>query len=235
MDTVIGILGGMGPEATNYLFAQILKHTDAGCDREHIPIVVYNNPKVPDRTAAILSDGPSPSPAILEGARFLEKSGASFILMPCITAHYFHPEVSGQINIPFLHLVEETASYVRRRMPHVGKLGLLSTRGTQKTGLFQTFFEAIGREIVVPDESRQPEFGEAVYGECGIKSGYKEKPGKMLARLADHLIEKGAEAIIAGCTEVPLALTPDAIDRPLIDPLEIGARVAILKAGYPVR
>lgn len=235
MEKVIGILGGMGPEATNYLFGLILKHTDAGCDHDHIPVIVYSNPKVPDRTSAILNDGPSPAPTILEGARFLQRSGASFILMPCITAHFFHQEVSSQIDIPFLHLIEETALHVQARMPQVKRLGLLSTRGTQKTGLFQTFFQRIQREIIMPDEDRQPEFIEAVYGTKGIKSGYKEEPGKLLAGLARHLIDKGAEAIIAGCTEVPLALMPEAIDRPLIDPLAIGAQAAITKAGYPVR
>ena len=235
METMIGILGGMGPEATHYLFGQIVKHTKAGCDHDHIPVVVYNNPKVPDRTSAILSDGPSPAPAIAEGAKFLEQSGASFILMPCITAHVFYPEVKAQIDIPFLHLVEEAATYVQGQLPHVRRLGLISTRGTQKTGLFQSFFGRIQREVIVPDDGRQPEFVEAIYGERGIKSGYKEEPGNMLLGLAEHLVEKGADAIIAGCTEVPLALTPEMIDCPLIDPLVIGARVAVSKAGYPVR
>ncbi len=235
MTKVIGILGGMGPEATNYLFGQIIKFTDAGCDNEHIPIVVYSNPKIPDRTSAILSDGPSPVPALIEVARFLEKSGASFILMPCITAHYFYPEVSRQIDIPFLHLIEETALFVQAQMPTIKKFGLLSTRGTQRTGLFQEFFLKFGREIIVPDDDRQPEFIESVYGEEGIKRGFKEKPGRLLSGLADHLLDKGAEAVIAGCTEVPLALLPSHINCPLIDPLSVGAKAAVSKAGYPVK
>ncbi len=235
MTKKIGILGGMGPEATVYLFKQIIAATDASCDNEHIPIIIYNNPKIPDRTNAILNEGPSPTPHLIEGAQFLEKSGASFILMPCITAHYFHSQVSRQIGIPFINLIYETAQYIAEQMPKIKKIGLLATRGTQKTGLFQTFFNDIQKEIIVPDENRQPEFSEAVYGEQGIKRGFKEKPGKMLCGLTEHLKQKGAEAVIAGCTEVPLALMPADIDIPLIDPLAISAKVAVAKAGYPLR
>lgn len=232
--STIGILGGMGPEATIYLFQQIVRSTRVEGDNDHIPVIIYSNPRIPDRTEAILNDGPSPLPLLLEGAAFLEKADVAFILIPCVTAHYFCSEITKAIKTPILHLVEECAAYVETRMPAVHTLGLISTSGTRQTGLFQQFFDKIGRKIIYPDEAFQAQFKEAIYGPEGVKCGFKEKPGKLLRRIADHLGQKGAAAVIAGCSEVPLALRQEDIPLPYIDPLRILARVAVTRIGRPL-
>ncbi len=236
-DKTIGILGGMGPEATVYLFDLIVKMTEAKKDQEHIPIIIYNNPKIPHRTDAILKKSPSPLPFLIEGAKFLEKAGADFIVMPCVTAHYFYSEIIREIKIPFLHLIEETYNHVKKEFPGIKKLGLLATLGTIKTSLFQKCFEKGGIEIIAPDKEEQNKVMEAIYCPEGIKAGYKEgHPKNLLIEVAKNLInKKNCEGIIAGCTEVPLALKKDDFKVPFIDPVEIIAYKSIEKAGYKIR
>ncbi|MCP2604812.1 amino acid racemase [Candidatus Aminicenantes bacterium AH-873-B07] len=234
---IIGILGGMGPEATVYLFDLIVKMTEANRDQEHIPIIIYNNPKIPHRTNAILKGTSSPLTFLIEGAKFLENAGAGFIVMPCVTAHYFYSEIVKNIKIPFLHLIEETYDYVKKEFPRLKKIGLLATLGTVKTDLFQEFFEKGGMKIVIPNEKDQNKVMEAIYSSKGIKAGYKNGlPKDLLMEVARNLInKKDCEAIIAGCTEVPLALKKDDLTVPFINPLEIIAYKSIEMAGYKIR
>lgn len=92
-EKVIGILGGMGPEATLDCFAKIIQNTPAKKDQEHLRIIIDSNPKVPDRTAAIIGNGESPVPLLVEGCRSLQRAKADFIIIPCVSAHFFLAEV----------------------------------------------------------------------------------------------------------------------------------------------
>ena len=94
---VIGILGGMGPEATLNCFAKIIQNTPVSSDQEHLRVVISNNPKVPDRTSAILEGGPSPLPVLIEGCWSLKRAGADFVIIPCVTAHYFLDELQEEV------------------------------------------------------------------------------------------------------------------------------------------
>jgi aspartate racemase len=231
----IGILGGMGPKATIYLFDQVVSQTGSDSDGGHIPVIVYNNPGIPDRTEHIINDGPSPLPALIEGAQFLEQSNVSLILMACVTAHYFLPEISKQVRVPFLHLIEETARYIKHENPELERLGLLATIGTIKTGIFQEPFQNQGIEIVFPSYPDQLQFMEAIYSEKGLKAGYMEGPKKILLDITENLKKQRIQGILAGCTEVPLALTSNDFPFSFFDPLKIGAQIAIQKLGYPLR
>jgi aspartate racemase len=232
MSKTIGILGGMGPEATIYMFRLIVKLTKVEKDQDHIPIIVFNNPKIPDRTAAIVRGGPSPLPYLVDSAIFLEKAGADFILMPCVTAHYFYKEIVKHITIPFLHLLEESLRYVKRELGHVKRIGLLATEGTVQTGLFQELFNKNGIEIVVPKKEGQNLIMKALYQKEGVKAGYKELPKKMILQVLQQLIRDKVEGVIAGCTEIPLVISQSDMETPFINPLRIVARKSIRKAGY---
>ncbi len=232
MSKTIGILGGMGPEATIYMFRLIVQLTKVEKDQDHIPIIVFNNPKIPDRTAAIVRGGPSPLPYLVDSAISLEKAGADFILMPCVTAHYFYKEIVKHINIPFLHLLEESIEYVKRELGHVKRIGLLATDGTVQTGLFQEFFHKKGIEIIVPEKEGQNLIMKALYQKEGVKAGYRERPREMILQVLQQLIRDKAEGVIAGCTEIPLVLSQSDMEIPFINPLWIIARKSIRKAGY---
>jgi aspartate racemase len=233
MKKTIGILGGMGPEATAYFFNLIIKSTDAAKDQEHIPILIWNNPKIPPRTEAILCGGPSPLPLLVEGVKILEKGGAGLIVMPCITAHYFARQIARRAKVPFVNLLDESLRYAKKRIPGMKKAGLVASSGTVKSRLFHKTFEKNGIEIITPEPSEQRKVMEAIFGNSGIKAGFTAgRPRTTVVRIARRLIERGAEAVIAGCTEVPLVLKENDISVPLIEPMKIGALTCIKRAGY---
>jgi len=236
MKKTIGILGGMGPEATAYFYQLIIKNTIAEKDQEHIPVVIYANPGVPERTAAVLGKGPSPLPRLLEGIRVLKEAGADFIVMPCVTAHHFYNEIMREVKVNFLNLVEETVLYALRKNPDLKKAGLVSSTGTLKSRLFHEAFGREAVEIIEPQEEEQERVMEAIFGKEGVKAGYTSgKSREAIRDAARALIARGAEAVIAGCTEVPLVLKARDIEVPLIEPLQILAEASILMAGYEVR
>jgi aspartate racemase len=232
----IGILGGMGPEATAYFFDLVVKNTRAAADQGHVPVVVYSRPSVPDRTAAILRGGPSPLPHLVRGVKALHRAGADFAVMPCVTAHYFHSAVAARSPIPVVHLLEETVAYVRKRHPRIRRIGLLASAGTVVSRIFHDSFEAAGIEVLVPPPREQKRVMEAIYGKKGIKAGFTTgPPRKAVLDVAAGLIHAGARGIVAGCTELPLVLGKDDLPVPLIEPMHIGARVCITKAGGKTR
>lgn len=236
MKKTIGILGGMGPEATSFFFNQIIKKTKSGKDQEHIKVIIYNNPEIPPRTDAILHSGPSPLPYLLEGVRMLQQGGADFIVMPCVTAHYYFNEIQAKEKVSFLNLLDETLAYTLKKFPEAKKVGLIGSTGTLKSRLFHDIFAKQGIEVIAPDDKEQELVMEAIFGSRGIKAGFTlGSPREIIHQTARLLIERGAEAIIAGCTEVPLVLKKEDIPIPLIDPLQILAEVCILKAGYELK
>ncbi len=236
MKKTIGILGGMGPEATAYFFLLLIKNTEAACDPEHIPILIWNNPKIPPRTEAILDKGKSPLPLLLEGIQILEKGGAGLIVMPCITAHYYAPQLQARAKVPFLNLLDESLGYAKKYIPGVKKAGLIASSGTVASRLFHKTFEQAGIEIISPGRDEQRRIQNAIFGKKGIKAGFTTGPPReTIIAMARHLIRRGAAAVIAGCTEVPLVLAPKDITVPLIEPMKIGALTCIKMAGYRIK
>ncbi|MBC7362110.1 MAG: aspartate/glutamate racemase family protein [Candidatus Aminicenantes bacterium] len=232
----IGILGGMGPEATARFFELIIKNTAAAKDQEHLKIVVLNYPQIPDRTGAILYGGENPVPYLIEGLKLLEKAGAELVAIPCMTAHYFLPRLKEKTRLKLVNLIEEAALWTKLVFPKIKKVGLLATEGTIATGIFQKVFERKKIQVLTPSKKVQKKTMEAIYGEKGIKAGFiGGKPKRLLLAAAEELLDQGAEALIAGCTEIPLVLTQKDVPVPLIDPMTIGARVLIKKAGGRIR
>ncbi|MDH7513338.1 MAG: amino acid racemase [Clostridiales bacterium] len=236
MKKTIGILGGMGPEATAYFFSLIIKQTAAAKDQDHIPILIYNNPRIPPRTDALLGKGPSPVRLLKEGAKKLERAGAHFIVMPCITAHAFLSPMRSAVKIPVLDIIEETAAWAKKKIPRLKRAGLVASTGTVKSGLFRDAFDRVGVKIVAPTDREQEKVMEAIFGPAGTKAGVTEgQPRRLLLSVAKRLIRRGAGAIIAGCTEVPLVLKDEDIPVPLIEPMRIAAERSIILAGYRVK
>ena len=230
---VIGILGGMGPAATAELFQRMIRFTDAKCDQDHASILIYNHPQIPDRSEAILSNGPSPLPQMIEGAQCLEKAGASMVVMPCNTAHYFYKEISDAISIPFIHMPQETVKYIQKNFPNVKKVGLLATSATIQSTIYHSIFTE--HEVLVPLNKEQESVMNAIFTERGVKAGKEELPRILLDPVCDHLAQQGAQAIIAGCTEISLILKQYAAGLPVIDPLNILAISALNKTSVRVK
>ncbi|MCP2620011.1 amino acid racemase [Candidatus Aminicenantes bacterium AC-334-K16] len=232
MKKTIGILGGMGPEASAYMFQLIINQTKVSKDQDHPPCVLLSLPQIPPRTEAILGKGPSPVPLMIEGTKRLQAAGADFIIMPCITAHYFLDEVIPNSPLPFINLLVECSRWVQAHLPHVITLGLVASTGTVISRLFHQTMEKIGKTVLHPTSEEQEKVMTAIFGPGGIKAGTTTgKPKEIIVSIANSLIARGAEAIIAGCTEVPLVLFPSDISVPLVEPMKIGARKAIIEAG----
>ncbi len=227
-EKIIGILGGMGPEATMDLFYKIIKLTPAEKDQDHLRIIIDNNPKIPDRTAAILGKGKDPLSALRETAQSLEKAGADFIIIPCNTAHYFLSSIQESVKIPVLNMIEETAKETRKKIPPIQKVGLLASAGVYETKIYHQHFKKFNIEVISPEEKGKEEVMKVIYA---IKAGdLSEEVKKNIIQIAQKLIDKGAEAIIAGCTEIPLILKKGDVSVPIIDPTQVLAKIAIRKA-----
>lgn len=233
MKKTIGILGGMGPLATADLFHKIVSLTDAACDGEHIRVYIDSNSAIPDRTAAILGQGPDPLPAMRDSLRKLESCGADCIIMPCNTAHYFLPRLRGLTDIPFLNMLEAASAACRARFP--GRTAaVLATRGTLAAGLYQAALEKEDVPFLLPEDGEQDALMKVIYD--GVKAGAPPEDWRDgLLSVVEALSARGADYFVLGCTELPLAFQQLALPQPALDPTEELARAAIRFCGYPLR
>ena len=135
--TILGIFGGMGPEATADLYRKIVELTSATHDQDHIPTLIYSLPQVPERTECIRNNDHSIVPYLVEGVTRLGKSGASMIAIPCNTVHYYFDHMKNAVSIPIIHMIEEAVSEVAVKLPGTKKVGLLATAGTLESGLYE--------------------------------------------------------------------------------------------------
>lgn len=230
-EKIIGIIGGMGPEATRDLYDNIIHLTRAAKDQDHLHTIIDSNPRIPDRTAFIIGKGEDPLPAMLAGGRRLQAAGADFAVIPCISAHFFLEKLRAQLEIPILSAFEEVAREIRV-YPNITRIGLLATDGTVRSGGFADTLAAHGIQTLVPDTVHQQNVMEAIYTIKGDSSGEKRYYCRDLFQAAaEHLIQNSAQGIIAGCTEIPLALHSSDITVPLFNPLTILAAAAVENAG----
>ena len=235
MTKVIGILGGMGPAATLDCFGKIIKNPAATSDADHLRVVMDSNPAIPDRIAAILGDGESPVPALLAGCRGLEKAGADFIIIPCVTVHFFLPQVQAESPLPILSIFDAVAEAIQADLAGAKTVGLMGTSATVESGLFQKRLAEDNIHTLVPDRAQQSKIVAAIRD---IKDSRPPRTRAAITRdlvaTAGSLIHRtphGAEAIVAGCTEIPLALGQKDLPVPYFDSLTILARAAIRFAG----
>ena len=211
----VGVLGGMGPAATLDFFARALKAAHAKRDQDHIRLIIDCNPSVPDRNAAVAGTGPSPAPVLQEMARGLQRAGAEILVMPCNAAHAFLADIEAATKLPVVSIIEVTVEQTRRAVPHAKRVGVLASSGCIDAELYQKAFAAHDVQSLVPEGKAREKFMATLYR---IKSGdlSAEVRGDMRA-IANELIASGAEAVVAGCTEVPLVLNAADIAAPLIN------------------
>jgi len=229
-ERIVGIIGGMGPEATVDLMRHIIRLTPAGEDNDHIRCVVDNNAKIPSRVKALYENsGVSPAPAMCDSARRLEAYGVDFLIIPCNTAHYYYEDVQAVVSIPVLNILDIAVQASKARIPDLERIGLLATTATVNTGLYKERFTQAGVELLTPDDARQAETLTLINA---IKAG-RTGPDQQaeLARLTSWLGERGAEAVVLGCTELGLVSdgVTDRIGIPLIDTVIELARATVMR------
>ena len=231
MKKTIGIVGGMGPLATCDLIKKIVEITDAACDQDHVRVCIDSNTEISDRTAAILSGGKNPVPEMVKSAVRLQGMGADVLIMPCNTAHYFYNQIVPFVDTPFLNMLEETAKEIKRR--GIKKVGLLATDGTCQSGVYKTVFDAAGIEMLSPSPVGQQAVMDVIYK--GVKAGNLSIDLSGFNKAMDELFEAGAEVLVLGCTELPVAFELFHIDRPNIDPTLVLAAAAVRFVGAKVK
>lgn len=224
-ELVAGVMGGLGPEATHDFFGKVLALTGARTDQEHLHLLIDCDPKVPNRNDAIAGTGPSSGPALAAMARRLEAAGADFLVMPCNTASFFEPEIRAAVTIPFVGIVPAARDHVLERFATARRIGVLAAGGCRRARLYETALEARGLTPVTASEDEQALFMELLYAIKAGERGPKIKAG--MVELGDALVGRGAELVVAGCTEVPLVLADGDLTVPLLDSTAVLAATTV--------
>jgi len=224
MTKTVGVLGGMGPDATVDFMAKVIAATPAEKDQDHLRMLVDNNPHVPNRQAALLRGGEDPGPVLAAMARGLEAAGADFLVMPCNTAHAFRDAIVEAVDIPLVSIIDVTVE----ACGDAAAVGVLATDGCVASGVFQDALAGRGKKPLLPDDEQMRELMRLV---TRIKAGDKgAEVGAAMLALASALAARGAEAIIAGCTEIPLVLKPGMLEVALVSSTDALAEATVATA-----
>ena len=205
----VGVIGGMGPEATVDFFAKLVAATPVERDQDHLRVLIDNDPSVPDRSAAIEGTGPSPAPRLIAMARGLVAAGAEVLAMPCNTAHAFEADIRAAVGaVPFVSLVDATVDAavdaVAADAQGPRSVGLLATTGTLRSAIYHDAFTRRGVAVHVPDADDQRTVTAAI---AAVKRGGATPATRTgLREVAERLVLAGAGAIVTACTELPLLL-----------------------------
>ncbi len=223
----LGVIGGLGPMATAFFMQMVIEMTEAVTDQEHIEMLIHNCPSIPDRTSYILGkSSEDPGTPMAAVGKKLSENGAQVIAIPCITANYFYEQLSREIPVPIINIIEETAGYLKER--HIGKVGLMATDGTVQSGLFQTSLAEAGIEVVLPDEEGQQDVMHLIYQ--NVKAG---EPAEMerFRRVSGKLRRGGAQVIILGCTELSMIRRDETIGPGYLDAMQVLAKCSVQICG----
>lgn len=227
----LGILGGLGPIATAYFMELLIQMTKAEKDQDHLQMIIYNMPQIPDRTAYILGKSEeNPVDEMIRLGKQLAVQGAGCIAIPCITAHYFYKELSREIPVPVLHGIQKTVLEIRNK--GIQSVGIMATDGTIQSGIFQKELESMGMETVIPEPLYQQDIMDLIYRD--IKAGLPPDMDKF-RRVSNHLREKGAGVLVLGCTELSLIKKDYDIGDGYVDTLEVLAKYALKQCKKEVK
>lgn len=228
----LGVLGGMGSEATQVFFKRIIDQTRAENDREHLDLVIYNHASLPDRTEYILSGREKELWEILEqDFEMLCSMGSDYIVVPCNTCHYFAESIKAKTGERFINMITETAGYAGAM--GYQRVGIMGTTGTLRSGLYRNALSELGIEAVYPSDEKQAYVMRLIYDQ--IKKGSKGSLADFNA-VVDELRAKGCDAVCLACTELSVFRENHMLtDTFFIDALDVLARSAITACGGALR
>ncbi|HME26733.1 MAG TPA: amino acid racemase [Acetobacteraceae bacterium] len=223
---VLGVLGGMGPLASAQFMVRLTQLTPATRDQEHIPTVLWSDPRVPDRTLARPSGDADPLPWLLRGIEGLRRAGCGAIAIPCNTAHRWYDAMCEASGMPILHIVDAAAAELRRNCIATGRIGIMATQAALGLRLYQDRLGALGWDCIVPS---QDEMDQLVTPAIQlVKLNRLAEAYAPLATAAGNLARHGAGSIVLGCTEIPLGIqTGPPPELPIVDTIDALARAAI--------
>lgn len=224
----LGVLGGMGPLASAQFMLRLTLLTPAEQDQDHIPAVLWSDPRVPDRTRAKHEGGEDPLPWLLRGIAGLRQAGCGAIAIPCNTAHGWYDQMQQAGGVPILHIVDAAATDLRRIGIGPGLIGVMGTPATLSMRLYQDRLGRLGWDCIVPTEAEmQAKVSPAI---ALVKANRVAEAYSPLAEVAQALAKRGARAVVLGCTEIPLGIQAgpwQTLGVPLVDTIDALARASI--------
>ena len=229
----LGVLGGMGPQATNTFYQFVIDRTDAQTDQEHVNALILSDSDMPDRTAAILSGGKAQDAVfqrLLADAKLLEQAGCTCIAVPCNTSHFFLDRVQEYIGIPILHMIRETARLLAAQ--GLKRPGILATDGTIRTGLYQRECSAAGIQAVIPSPEAQKLVMSLIYDD--VKAGRDGDPQKFAA-IHEDLLSQGCDCGVLACTELSVFADKHHLPPFYTDAMAVLAQRAVEACHKPLR
>lgn len=225
----LGVIGGMGPEATSYYYENVIAHTKAEKDQEHIDMVILSHAAIPDRTEAIITgDDRHLINMLADDARTLESLGVSNIAITCNTSHYFYDQIQKAVQVPIINMIHESVAYAVKEFGQVKRIGIMATDGTINSRIYHKECRKLGVTPVKPSEERQKDVMSLIYDD--IKSG---KPGDRAKfdRVLSEFMRKGCDAVILACTELSVFKGKHDIPTICLDAMDVLVRESILRSG----
>jgi aspartate racemase len=223
---VLGVLGGMGPLASAQFMVRLTLLTPATRDQDHIPTVLWSDPRVPDRTVGTLAGGADPLPWLLHGIVGLRRAGCGAIAIPCNTAHGWYNAMHDAAGVPILHIVDAAAAELRRVGIGSGTIGVMGTQATLAMRLYQDRLGALGWSCIVPSQEQMERLVSPAI--ALVKANRVADAYAPLAHVVRSLGARGASSVVLGCTEIPLGIQagPEPV-LPVVDTIDALARAAI--------
>lgn len=219
-EKVVGVIGGMGPEATVDFMRRLVARTPARDDRDHLHVLVDNNPKVPSRIAALIEGtGEDPTPVLCAMAKGLQAQGADFLVMPCNTAHYYLPTIARSVTIPVLDMVDLSIRKLAAEDPRPQRVGLLASPAVRLVGLYKKRMDQTGLQAILPepqDEATLLAIIKAVKANR-LDDNHRQAYG----RIAKNLSDAGADALLVACTEFSVIGAPAGTACRVVDALDV--------------
>ncbi len=218
----------MGPLASAEFMARLTLLTAAERDQDHVPAVLWSDPRVPDRQAARRGTGPSPLPWLVHGLHALERAGCGAVAIPCNTAHGWIDGMRAATRRPFLDILDAASADLGRLAVASGAVGVMGTAATLEMRLYQTRLAAAGYTSLEPDAAEMTTLvGPAI---AAVKANRVAEAYAPLAEMARRLAARGAQAVVLGCTEIPLGLRAGASEQlgiTFVDTIDALARASI--------
>ena len=233
-EQTVGVIGGMGPEATVDLMRRVIAATPAQDDVDHIHMLVDNNPKVPSRIKALIEGtGESPAPFMAKMAQGLEQAGVDFLVIPCNTAHMYYSEVVAAVSIPVVNILDVTVQHVKRCQPDIRRVGMLASTAVENIRLYHDKFDIEDIETLFPTPVHQEKVMALIKG---VKS--KDYDADAVARYneaAAYLKSQGAECLILACTELSVIADKLTIELPVYDASQLLAEHIVYRVKIAIK
>jgi aspartate racemase len=226
----LGVIGGMGPKATSVFFDKVVENTVAHKDQDHIDMIILNHASLPDRTTAILTDREEEFlQAVSRDFKLLEHAEVSNIAIPCNTSHYFYDKMQAMTNINIINMVEETIKEIHAVYGENSKIGILATKGTIRTGIYEQWCNQYNMQLHLPTELQQEQVMDIIYN--NVKGDLDVDPTELESMIHDLVFEENCSCVILACTELSCIKLSDDAERYAVDAMGVLVEKSIELSG----